>query len=68
MRITALYDRDGLILAAAKVDDDYAGPVPVATEEGTEVGTFEVPEVRSDQQLDEICRALRVSAGSLVEG
>jgi len=67
MRITALYDRDGVILAAVEVDADYAGPLPVATEDGTEVATFDVPDDRREQALDEICLGVRVSARSLVE-
>lgn len=59
MRVIALYDRDGTILAAAAVDAGYRGPVPVASE-GTEVGLFDVPDSATDLRLDEICASCRV--------
>lgn len=63
MRITALYDAHGRILAAAEVDDEHGGPVPVPTE-GTEVDTFEVPENAARLRLDEICISHRVDVGA----
>ncbi|MDX6627436.1 MAG: hypothetical protein QOE56_2425, partial [Solirubrobacterales bacterium] len=54
MKIAALYDADGRIVAAAPIDEERGGPVPVATE-GTEVHTFEVPENAARMRLDEIC-------------
>jgi hypothetical protein len=59
MRIIALYDADGRILAAAAIEGHYRGPVPVASE-GTEVGMFDVPESASVLRLDEICTLHRV--------
>lgn len=70
MRLIALYDADGRILAAAGITDEGTpGPVPVAGE-GTEVGTFDVPESLSELPLDEICNRLRVDSQSkrLVDG
>lgn len=61
MRITALYNDEGVILAAAAIDGSYRGPVPVASE-GTEVGLFDVPESVTDLRLDEICSGFRVDA------
>ena len=67
MKITALYDADGLILAAVESTGRYDHPVPVASE-GTEVGTFEVPteptEEGAESRLEEICLSHRVDVGS----
>lgn len=63
MRITALYDAHGRILAAAEVDDKRGGPVPVPSE-GTEVDTFEVPEDGARLRLDEICTSYRIDVGA----
>ncbi|HEV7562595.1 MAG TPA: hypothetical protein VGO24_03755 [Solirubrobacterales bacterium] len=63
MRIAALYDAHGRILAAAPIDEERGGPVPVATE-GTEVHTFEVPENAARMRLDEICTSFRVDVGA----
>ena len=64
MKLIALYDADGRILAAAGVTEgDTPGPVPVAGE-GTEVGTFDVPESASELRLDEICTRHRVDSQS----
>ncbi len=63
MRIVALYDADGRILAAAPVDDHYRGPVPVASD-GTDVDMFDVPESASELRLDESCTGLRVDVSS----
>ena len=74
MKITALYNSRGAILAAAPVvDDTYRGPgrgpVPVASR-GAKVGVFDVPESLSKRPLDEICTSLKVDVRSkrLVEG
>ncbi|MFH8614534.1 hypothetical protein ACH4E8_05565 [Streptomyces sp. NPDC017979] len=64
MRLTALYDADGKILAAVEDTGRYDHPVPVATEAGTAVGTFDVPEAASESSLYEICTMLRVDAGA----
>jgi hypothetical protein len=63
MRITALYDPNGVILAAVAVDDAYDGPVPVASE-GTEVGTFDVPTSVGELPLDELCVRHRIDTES----
>jgi len=67
MKITALYNNRGAILAAAPVDDAYKGPgrgpVPVASR-GAKVGVFDVPESLSKRPLNEICTSLKVDARS----
>ena len=63
MKITALYNGRGAILAAVAVDDAYRGPVPVASR-GTKVGVFDVPESVGKRRLDEICTSLRVDVRS----
>jgi hypothetical protein len=66
MRIIALYNAEGLILAAVAIDGQYHGPVPVASE-GTKVDMFDVPasgEGASELRLDEICTNFRVDVGS----
>ncbi|MET0305389.1 MAG: hypothetical protein ABW196_04065 [Solirubrobacterales bacterium] len=63
MRIAALYDAHGRILAAAEVDDEHGGPMPVPSE-GTEVDTFDVPENGARLRLDEICTGYRVDVGA----
>jgi len=65
MKITALYNAGGAILAAVAIDDSYDGPVvvPVASR-GTKVGVFDVPESVSKLRLDEICTSLRVDVRS----
>jgi len=68
MKITALYNSRGAILAAAPVDDAYSGPgrrgpVPVAAR-GAKVGVFDVPESLTKRPLDEVCRSLKVDVRS----
>ena len=67
MKITALYNSRGAILAAAPVDDTYSaprrGPVPVASR-GAKVGVFDVPETLIKRPLDEICTSLKVDVRS----
>lgn len=62
MRITAVFDADGTILAAVPTDPDYIGPVP-APPEGTEVEEFDVPDSATEMQLDELCAGFRVDKG-----
>ena len=66
MKITALYDARGTILAAVESHEAYDAPVltPVATRPGTRVAAFDVPESHGKLRLDEICRSLRVDARS----
>jgi hypothetical protein len=59
MRITAVYDADGTILAAVVTGPDYAGPVPVPAD-GAELGEFDVPDPAAEMRLDEICSGFRV--------
>jgi hypothetical protein len=67
MKITALYNSRGAILAAAPVDNAYSGPdrgpVPVASR-GAKVGVFDVPESLTKRPLDEVCRSLKVDVRS----
>ena len=65
MKITALYNADGIILAAVVIDGRYDGPLPVpVASEGTEVGTFDVPSSATESRLDEICKVFRVDTRS----
>lgn len=59
MKITAIYDSAGVIIAAVIDDGKYDSPRPVPTA-GTQVGTFEVPESARSLALDEICTTHRV--------
>jgi hypothetical protein len=59
MKIAAVYDANGVILAAVEVSDRYDGPMPVASK-GSTLGTFEVPDRLAKARLDEVCLALRV--------
>jgi hypothetical protein len=61
MKITALYNKTGKILAAAVVRDDIKGPVPVASK-GSKVGTFEVPLALRDLELHQLCTGHRIDA------
>lgn len=60
MKLYALYDSKGTILAAVEVVDGYGGPVPVATEPDHRTDTLEIPEVHRSKAFDEICKTLRV--------
>jgi hypothetical protein len=68
MKITALYDAKGVILAAVEYTGRYDHPIPVASK-GNKVGTFDVPPSAAKSRLDEICTSFRVDDGlqSLVE-
>jgi hypothetical protein len=59
MKITALYNKTGRILAAAVVRDDMKGPVPVASK-GSKVGTFEVPLALRHLELHHLCSGHRI--------
>ncbi len=59
MKITALYNQTGRILAATFVRDDTNGPVPVAGK-GSKVGTFEVPLALRDLELHKLCSGHRI--------
>ncbi len=65
MRVTAVYDAEGLILAAVITEEGYNGPLPVSAA-GQAVGVFDVPS-QSDsllegdsRQLEAICLGHRV--------
>lgn len=64
MKITALYDENGVILAAAEHTGRYNHPVPVASKAGTKVGTFDVPAEVAHSRLDEICLSHQVDVGA----
>jgi hypothetical protein len=62
MKIIAVYDSDGRILAAV-MDDGYGGPRPVPAE-GTQVGTFNVSAEVHSLGLEEICTRFRIDSKS----
>ncbi|MFL6623708.1 MAG: hypothetical protein ACJ8J7_06150 [Sulfurifustaceae bacterium] len=64
MKITALYDENGVILAAAEHTGRYDDPVPVASTPGTKVATFEVPTEAARSRLDEICLSHQVDVAA----
>jgi hypothetical protein len=69
MKIEALHDADGVIVAAIGFEDDESPrPHPVAAD-GQSVGVFDIPEEHSDTPLDILCTTLRadIRRGSLVE-
>ncbi len=59
MRINAVFDADGRILAASVAGGDYDGPMPVASED-QQTATLEVPEDFGDSTLEEVCLGMRV--------
>jgi hypothetical protein len=59
MKLIALHDESGKILAAARFTDDYKGPVPAAGE-GTSVVEVDVPQAHAKLDLAAICTRLRV--------
>jgi hypothetical protein len=63
MRLTALYDQQGSIVAAALHEAGENGPRPVPTR-GLHVHEFEIPESHRSLRLDEMCRGLRVDVSS----
>jgi hypothetical protein len=67
MKITALYNARGVIVAGVAVNEEpgYDGPalVPVASR-GTKLGVFDVPESLYKARIDEICTAVRVDVRS----
>jgi hypothetical protein len=70
MKLRALHDDRGVILAAVVVDPDAPGsaPRPVATE-GTRVSELTISQEHADLALDELCTRLRVDVerAALVE-
>jgi hypothetical protein len=63
MKITVLYDSDGVIIAGAPRTGDYDDPVPVASDDNR-AGTFDVPQSAVELRLDEICTSFRVDPAS----
>ena len=63
MRLTVLYDPDGVILAAVEETGACDHPVPVAGN-GNEVGSFAVPQTALRSSLETICLTHRVARGS----
>ncbi len=63
MKLLALYDGSGRILAAVDLVDGYAGPVPVASAADHRTDTFDVPDEHRSKNLAEICTTLRVADG-----
>jgi len=69
MRLEAVHDDQGVILAAiAFDDDDTPRPHPVAGE-GQTSGTFEVPDELAEVPLEVLCTRLTVDvrAGTLID-
>jgi hypothetical protein len=59
MKMTAVYDDGGRILAAIIDDGKYDGPRPVADDK-THSGTFEVPAEAARLSLEELCTTYRI--------
>jgi len=67
MKLTALYDAEGTIIAGVLQPTgqyDHPVPVPVASDRNSSVGTFEVPESASKLGLEELCLSFRVDHAS----
>jgi hypothetical protein len=63
MKLIALHDKSGKILAAVRHTADYKGPVPVAGK-GTTLAKLEIPEAHYKLNLAELCTKLRVDTRS----
>jgi len=63
MRLTVLYDPDGVILAAVEETGRHDHPVPVVSG-GNAVGSFLVPPAVAKSSLETICLSHRVEPGS----
>lgn len=68
MKLVALHDKSGKILAAARISYSYRGPVPVAGK-NTRVAIVDVPQAHCSLDLAAICAQLRVDprTSALVE-
>jgi hypothetical protein len=65
MKLEAVFNRDGVMLAAVAFDPNELSPRPrPVASEGDSLGEFDVPAEYADAPLDEICRALRVDVAS----
>jgi hypothetical protein len=63
MKLTALYDAEGTIIAGVLQPTgqyDRPVPVPVASDHTSTVGTFDVPASASKLSLTELCLSHRV--------
>lgn len=63
MKITAVFDNEGTILAAVMENEEYDGPKPEPAE-GMHSGTFDVPASADVLGLEEICSTFRVDPRS----
>ncbi len=63
MRLTVLYDPDGVILAAVEETGRLDHPVPQARD-GNAVGSFLVPQAVAKSGLETICLTHRVERGA----
>ena len=61
MKIVALHNKSGEILAAVHLTPNYTGPRPVAGK-GTQIVELEVPQSHASIGLFEICKNLRVDS------
>jgi hypothetical protein len=59
MKILAIYDSDGNIVAAVRTEAGYDGPVPVPGE-GHGSGEFDVPASARELDFHEMCTTFRV--------
>jgi hypothetical protein len=69
VKLEAVYDRDGVIVAAIAFDSDEDPRPRPRPGEGQAGGVFDIPEDRAGQPLDELCRNMVVDprAGVLVD-
>ncbi len=63
MKLTALYNVDGLIMAAVLHESGEDGPRPVPSAQLL-LHEFEVPLSWKDRPLDQLCRMMRVDVRS----
>lgn len=63
MKLAAVYDNDGRILAGIIDDGRYDRPRPLSDDK-TQGGIFEVPQAADQLSLAEICTTYRVDPGS----
>jgi len=59
MKLIALHDQSGKILAAVRVSDYYEGPIPVAAR-GARVLKVDLPKAHAKLDLAALCTRLRV--------
>jgi hypothetical protein len=66
VKLEAVYDRDGVIVAAIAFDSDEDLRPRPQPGEGQRVGVFDVPGDRVEQPLDDLCRSMIVDANGEV--